>query len=381
MSSPNLNNSDDLFFTSQPIEIGIDNLANIFITSTARNDRIVGTARSDRLLGLAGNDTLIGGAGNDTLVGGIGSDRAIGGLGNDFYIVNSPRDTVVEALNQGNDTVVSILSRVLNLNVENLTLQGTANLNGFGNNLSNILIGNMGNNVLSGGAGNDTLDGGIGSDRAIGGLGDDVYFINSPRDATIEAPNQGQDSVSSSISYTLRANVENLTLLATTNLRGAGNSQNNFIFGNSGRNTLNGLAGNDLIAGDTGNDTLIGGTGNDFLAGNRGRDVLTGGAGTDGFAFTAPNEGIDRIVDFTLNTDFIGIAAADFRGGLTSNTFLASTQFVLGTAAQDTSDRFIYNRTNGALFFDRDGTGAIARVQLATFNPGLALTNTSIFIV
>lgn len=226
----------------------------------------------------------------------------------------------------------------------------------------------------------DVDDGTIGNSR-VGGLGDDVYFINSPRDATIEAPNQGQDTVSSSISHTLRANVENLTLLGTTNLRGAGNGQNNFIFGNSGRNTLKGLAGNDIIAGDTGNDTLIGDTGNDFLAGSRGRDVLTGGAGTDGFAFTASNEGIDRIVDFTVNTDFIGIAATQFGGGLRSNTFLAPTQFVLGATARDTNDRFIYNRTNGALFFDRDGTGAIAQVQLATFNSGLALTNTSIFIV
>jgi Ca2+-binding RTX toxin-like protein len=381
MSSPNLNNTDALFFTSQPLEIGIDNLADNFIASTARNDRIVGTARSDRLLGLAGNDTLIGGAGNDTLNGGVGSDRAIGGLGNDVYIVNSRGDAVVEALNQGNDTIVSTVSFVLSANVENLTLQGTANLNGLGNNLSNRLIGNRGNNILNGGAGNDTLNGGIGSDRAIGGLGNDVYFINSPRDATIEAPNQGQDGVSSSISHTLRANVEALRLLGTANLRGVGNSQNNFLVGNSGRNTLNGLAGDDAFLGEAGNDTLIGNLGNDVLAGSLGRDTLTGGAGSDAFAFTAPNEGIDRIVDFTVNTDLIGIAATQFRGGLRSNTFLASTQFVLGTAARDINDRFIYNRTNGALFFDRDGTGASAQVQLATFNLGLALTNTSIFIL
>jgi Ca2+-binding RTX toxin-like protein len=340
-----------------------------------------GNNLSNRLIGNRGNNVLRGGAGNDTLNGGIGRDRAIGGLGNDLYIVNSLGDVVVEALNQGNDTVVSTASRTLSLNVENLTLQGTANLNGFGNNLSNRLIGNRGNNVLSGGLGNDTLIGGIGSDRAIGGLGDDVYIVNSLRDATIEAPNQGLDTVSSSISHTLRANVENLTLLGTTNLRGVGNGQNNLIFGNSGRNTLNGLAGDDAFLGEAGNDTLIGNLGNDVLAGGLGRDVLVGGAGTDGFAFTAPNEGSDRIVDFTRNTDIIGISATGFGGGLTSNTVLASTQFVLGTAARDVNDRFIYNRINGALFFDRDGTGAIAQIQIATLNPGLVLTNTSIFVV
>ncbi|WP_255147946.1 calcium-binding protein [Synechococcus sp. ATX 2A4] len=59
--------------------------------------------------------------------------------------------------------------------VENLTLTGTANINGIGNALANVLSGNAGNNVLRGGAGNGTL---------IGGLGADTFRFDAPLNAT-----------------------------------------------------------------------------------------------------------------------------------------------------------------------------------------------------
>lgn len=42
---------------------------------------------------------------------------------------------------------------------------------------------------------------------------------------------------------------------------------------------------------------------------------------------------------------------------------------------------FIYNKANGALLFDADGTGASASVQFAQLSTGLAMTNNDIFVI
>ena len=96
-----------------------------------------------------------------------------GGLGDDTFTVDSVFDLVVEALNEGTDTVNSSVNLNLAANVENLTLTGTAQ-NGTGNALANVLTGNASNNTLSGLAGNDTLDGGAGNDDLNGGTGIDA---------------------------------------------------------------------------------------------------------------------------------------------------------------------------------------------------------------
>ena len=76
-----------------------------------------------------------------------------------------------------------------------------------------------------------------------GGAGDDTYVVDNPGDVVTEAPNQGTDTVQSSISYTLGANVENLTLTGSGAINGTGNALNNVIFGNIGSNFLTGGAG------------------------------------------------------------------------------------------------------------------------------------------
>src|SRR6185295_16639066 len=61
---------------------------------------------------------------------------------------------------------------------ENLTLTGTAAINGTGNTLANVLTGNSAANTLTGAAGSDTLNGGQGNDVLNGGVGNDTYLFN-----------------------------------------------------------------------------------------------------------------------------------------------------------------------------------------------------------
>ena len=117
---------------------------------------LYGTNTTDRIYGLGGDDALYGEAGNDTLDGGTGADTLYGGTGNDTYVVDNAGDVVTEYANEGIDTVQSGISYTLGNNVENLTLTGTAAINGTGNELDNTIAGNAGNNTLSGLAGSDT---------------------------------------------------------------------------------------------------------------------------------------------------------------------------------------------------------------------------------
>jgi Ca2+-binding RTX toxin-like protein len=152
------------------------------------------------------------------------------------------------------------------------------------------------------------------------------------------------------------------------------------LSGGAGNDTLIGGAGNDTLNGESGNDSLIGGTGNDILVGGSGNDTLTGGSGVDRFTFNSRTEGIDRITDFLVVDDTIAVSASGFGGGLTPGAAITSAQFAIGTGASTAAHRSIYNSANGALFFDRDGTGLSAQIQIATLNTGLPLTNADIFV-
>ncbi|MFM5897996.1 MAG: DUF4347 domain-containing protein, partial [Dolichospermum sp.] len=245
-----------------------------------------GTTGNDWIKGGIGDDDLDGGSGDDTLDGGIGKDFLIGGAGNDTFIVDNIGDIVAEGLNAGIDSVESSVTWTLRANLENLTLTGTTKIDGTGNNLSNTITGNSGNNVLTGGLGNDTLIGGTGADTLVGGVGNDSYYVDNTADIITENLNQGNDSVFSTITYTLGTNVENLTLQGTTAINGTGNDLNNSITGNSGNNALTGGLGNDTLNGGTGADTFVGGVGDDSYFVDNTADIITenlneGTEGTD----------------------------------------------------------------------------------------------------
>src|SRR4029453_4722868 len=110
--------------------------------ATDNGETVTGTAADDILPGLGGNDTISGLAGNDMLAGGTGADTLTGGIGNDTYGVDDPGDTVIENASEGTDTVNTSINYVLTANVENLTMLGSADLQGYGNSLVNTITGN-----------------------------------------------------------------------------------------------------------------------------------------------------------------------------------------------------------------------------------------------
>ncbi|NCR54093.1 MAG: calcium-binding protein [Microcystis aeruginosa L211-07] len=328
-----------------------------------------GNSLNNTIIGNNGNNYLLGDAGNDKLDGKAGVDTLDGGAGNDTYTIDNVNDVIIDSA--GTDTVSASITYTLAAGLENLTLTGNGNLNGTGNSLNNTIIGNNGNNYLLGDGGNDTLDGKAGVDTLDGGAGNDTYTIDNLNDVIIDSA--GTDTVSASITYTLADNLENLTLTGSTAINGTGNNGNNVITGNSGANLLSGLDGNDSLNGGNGNDTLLGGNGDDTLVGGTGNDSLTGGSGRDFFRYNSRTEGLDTITDFNVLDDTVLVSRSGFSGGLTVGALL-NTQFTTGTSATTSAHRFIYNASNGQLWYDIDGTGTTAASQIATLSPTLALT-------
>ncbi|WP_218950896.1 beta strand repeat-containing protein [Pseudomonas bijieensis] len=267
--------------SSSVVNLGLSNLRNVenVVLSGTGAFTVVGNDLNNSLVGNASVNNLQGGAGNDVLDGGAGADTLIGGIGNDTYVVDNLKDIVSETstLVGEIDTVRSSLNWSLGANLENLTLIGSVHLNGSGNALNNVLIGNAGNNVLSGGAGNDTLDGSSGIDTLVGGTGNDTYVVDNLKDIVSETTVlAGEiDTVRSSVTWTLGANLENLILTGSALLNGTGNALGNVLIGNAGNNVLSGGAGNDTLDGSSGIDTLIGGTGNDTYMVDNLKDVVT----------------------------------------------------------------------------------------------------------
>jgi Ca2+-binding RTX toxin-like protein len=329
------------------------NVENLTLSGTAAINA-TGNTLANVLTGNSGNNLLSGGAGNDTMSG---------GLGNDTYVVDAAGDVVTELAGQGTDTVQSSVTHTLGANVENLTLTGTAAINATGNTLDNVLTGNSGNNALSGGAGNDTLIGGAGNDSMSGGTGDDTYVVDAAGDVVTELVGQGTDTVQSSVTHTLGANVENLTLTGTAAINATGNTLDNTLTGNSGNNVLSGGAGNDTMSGGLGNDTMIGGSGNDIYVVDAAGDVVTelAGQGTDT---------VQSSVSYTLgadveNLELTGSAAINATGNALDNVLTgnAGDNVLTGNAGNeiliggDGNDLFVYMNGQGSDVV-QGGTGA-----------------------
>ena len=319
------------------------------LTGSALADEITGLGGDDTLFGGDGNDTLYGGEDNDLLYGGAGRNILDGGTGNDTYVIESAADRVTEEASGGTDTVQTSVPHFLDANVENLTLTGSAAVYGGGNDLDNVLTGNLANNWLYAGGGQDWLDGGAGNDTLIGGTGNDTYVVDSNGDFIGENADEGIDTVQSSVDYTLGDNVENLTLTGNDSLSGTANGLDNVLTGNAAANALYGAGGNDTLSGGDEQDTLYGGDGYDVLYGGDGADSLSGGDGGGAFFSGLGNDTIDAgtggsRVEGEEGDDliFTGVMANDailfFLGGDGEDTLSANSGSLVMLHGQDGND-------------------------------------------
>jgi trimeric autotransporter adhesin len=156
----------------------------------------------------------------------------------------------------------------------NDTLNGTSN--------SDELQGLGGNDTLNGKGGNDVLDGGTGADLMSGGAGNDTYWVDDAGDVVSESSGQGTDTVRTTISYTLGANVERIRLEGSASIDATGNSLANQLTGNDGNNVLNGMGGSDSMTGGLGDDTYHVDNSNDAVieVGSQGTDTVVSSLAT-----------------------------------------------------------------------------------------------------
>ena len=318
---------------------GIENLvlegaANIDGTGNTLDNAITGNDGDNLLDGGAGSDTLSGGDGDDTLTGGSDTDADTlqGGAGDDLYELGSNYGGICTDTS-GLDTVTSTGDRSLAFftGIENLTLLGSDDIDGTGNDLDNTITGNAGANVLEGGLGLDTL---------VGGFGDDVYVFGANA-ADVVSDTGGIDTITSTVGRSLapHADVENLVLLGGANINGTGNGLDNTITGNAGNNELDGDAGTDTLLGGQGNDTLHGSAGGDLLDGGQGDDTYA--LGSSGAATIVDAAGTDTVTS-TISRSIVSFAAIEnltlLGGGNIDGTGNALANTITGNADHNVLD-------------------------------------------
>ena len=315
---------DTLVFYGMTTAVTV-NLLSSTNTATMLN-RTVRSDPSDTLSSVAHIENAYGGSGNDTLTGNAaanvmysraGNDVMYGGDGNDKYLFDNPvgaeLDTVVELLNQGNDTLDFSVSVPVTADLTSDTATATMGFlpvllantrivqtgpttTGLVANIEN-LQGGSGDDTLVGNSSSNTLVGREGNDWLEGRGGDDFYHfldpVNLQTDTVVEVANGGTDLLDFT-DATVPVVVDlmqpvNLGTMGVRTLNGSGpelervvgGTNDDILIGNLNNNDLQGGAGNDILVGGGGADTLRGGNDNDILVGGLGADSLNGNGGED----------------------------------------------------------------------------------------------------
>lgn len=320
------------------------------------DDFMHGGGGHDDLHGGHGADDLYGDDGDDDLYGGSGRDRIDGGSGDDTVhyedslkvSVNLSRGSGKD--DSGRDTLINIENVVGSSGNDSITGNDANNhLSGengndklSGGNGDDQVEGGIGDDKISGGAGDDHLDGGSGRDQMSGGSGDDTYEISQSDDKVKESANQGNDTVIAHDDYVLGKHIETLILAEDGgDINGTGNKGNETIIGNSGDNVLSGgKGGSDILTGDQGNDTFV-------------------------FNSKLSKSAFDTITDFTSGEDLIQLSSKIFKA-LDDDTLADDFISYDNASAPVANDghHLLYNSDTGALYYDADGSGSKAAIQI-----------------
>ncbi len=288
----------------------VNSSVNYVLGDNIERANLLGTASF--LIGNALNNTLTGNDQDNVISGGLGADIMRGGLGNDIFLVDDVGDTVSDT--GGIELIETTLNTytISSTTIENLTFTGTGNFVGTGTSLANI---------ITGGAGDDRIDGLAGADTMIGGAGNDTYVVGQTTDIVTELEDGGTDTVETSVSYILSANVETMTATGVGNIN---------LTGNSGDNTLTGNVGNNILTGGGGLDTLIGGAGNDTYIVSVGTEVIVEAVG-------GGSDIVNASVNYTLGAGQ-EIERLNLVGSAVSGTGNAIANTIVGNALDNILD-------------------------------------------
>ena len=402
--------TDTLFGGTGTDTFVVNNSSDVIQVTATNTSDVVQSAVSYSLaagvntLYLTGTGNLTGTAnnGNDTLVSDSGVDVLVGGTGNDTFIVNNSADVVEDTVASANNVIISSVSYSLVSDVNTLELTGTGNL---------VATGNAGTDLIEANSGNDTLVAGTGPTTLQGGTGNDLFVISSSADVVQVGTSGANDTIDSSVSFTLPTATGLLQLTGSGNLVGKVSTGNDTLVSNSGVDTLIAGTGPDLIivnnasdvvqnvtAGDTiessgnftlnvsgdlvllgtaaltatGNasgDTLIAGAGADTLVANTPNQTLIGGSGNDTFEVSDPS---DVVIDTSSTTSNVIVSSISYSlpadvdaltsTGTNANTLTGNQDFnntLTGSSGSDTLIGTAFNNTLvGSSGFDYT-TGAI----------------------
>jgi Ca2+-binding RTX toxin-like protein len=306
--------------------------ADVFVGST----NPAGTA--ENFTGLGGNDLINGDGGFDRAVYNGDGDTTAG------ITVNLAAGIVTGDASIGTDTLISVEA------IRGTDLADTYNAAGFTSDTAPTPSANAGSgsnfNEFEGMGGNDTITGN-GNTR--------VSYDNATAGVTV-----------------------------TLGLNGSGSAT-----GDDSVGTDTFISGVSRVRGSDFDDTITGNGGNNFIEGQGGNDTLTGGNGLDRFIYSAVNDGLDHIVDFSghggqndeLDFDHLAFGSGLATGGADTGTLDASHFVADGTGPTTADQKFWYDTDNSTLYYDADGSGSGAAVAVAVFNNGFVLNNTDIHLI
>jgi Ca2+-binding RTX toxin-like protein len=325
----------------------------------ARPDTLSGGAGDDTLVGDGNENILIGGAGDDILEGGAGADTAVfSGAHSDYRITHNQSGSVTvkdrRAGQDGEDTLTNI--RFAKFEGDNKTVAlinsapaavSLSNASMAENAPAFTVVGRLSANDADGDAVRYSLA--ADPDGAFA-ISDSYLVLARPLD--FEAKTQHIVSVKATDAYgeeTVQTFTVTVTDLPDTTP------------------VPPPLPPNLVLRGTAGANRLMGGAGNDRLYGHKGNDVLSGGAGQDVFVFDTKahsRSNRDTVTDYSAAEDTIWLSKTVFTK-IAKKGALAKSAFWAGTKAHDANDRIVYNKKTGVLFYDEDGSGAKAAVQIA----------------